>query len=134
MAEKPRRPRDDDDDEVEAPRPKKKPRPPADDDVDDYDDAPQQKKRKRSGVETLIPYKNGMALAAYYCGVFSLIPIVGFLLGPVAIVLGILGIAKARQAKKQAGGMGHAIAGIILGIAGIIAWPIVGLAMGLYGK
>ena len=140
MAEKPRRPRDDDD---EAPRPKKgpppapgggpkpKPKPkPVDvddepDEVDDYDDAPRPKKKKKGpgGVQRVIPYKNGPALAAYYCGVFGLIPVLGFALGPVAIVLGILGFLKAKKSAK-AGGIGHAIAGIILGFIGIILWPI----------
>lgn len=120
MAEKSKRPRDDDDFEDE-PKPKKKAKRPVEDDEDDFDDAPRPKKRSRSGVETIIPYKNGMALAAYYCGVFGLIPFLGFLLGIVAIILGIIGITKA----KQSGGMGHAIAGIILGIVDLALWPLI---------
>jgi hypothetical protein len=62
----------------------------------------------------LIPYKNGRALAAYYCGVFSLIPCVGLILGPIAFIFGILGLRAAR-ANPRVRGTGHAIAGIVLG-------------------
>jgi hypothetical protein len=65
-------------------------------------------------VSSVIPYKNGKALAAYYCGVFSLIPCAGLLLGPIALILGILGFFYVR-AHPQAKGTGHALAGIILG-------------------
>jgi hypothetical protein len=67
------------------------------------------------GVSTIIPYKNAMALIAYYLGVFSLIPIAGLLLGPAALVLGILGLRYANK-HPTAKGTGHAIAGIVLGL------------------
>lgn len=113
----------------------KRPRPQEDDyDEDDYDDAPRPKgKRNRSGVESIIPYKNGTALGAYYCGVFGLIPIIGFLLGIVAIVLGILGLKKASK-FPEAGGKGHAITGIILGVVDLVLWPAVGLALRFLAK
>jgi hypothetical protein len=65
-------------------------------------------------VSTIIPYKNAKALLAYYLGVFSFIPCAGNVLGPAALILGILGL---RYAKKYptAKGAGHAIAGIVLG-------------------
>jgi hypothetical protein len=66
------------------------------------------------GVSTVIPYKNVKALLAYYFGVFSLIPCLGGILGPAALVLGILGLRYARL-NPQAKGSGHAIAGIVLG-------------------
>jgi DNA-directed RNA polymerase subunit RPC12/RpoP len=75
------------------------------DDPDDYDDG---------GVSTLIPYKNARALAAYYCGVFSLIPCLGLILGPIALTLGIMGL-RYVGAHPKARGTGHAWAGIILG-------------------
>ncbi|HWG43350.1 MAG TPA: DUF4190 domain-containing protein [Gemmataceae bacterium] len=65
-------------------------------------------------VSTIIPYKNGRALAAYYCGVFSFIPCAGSLLGPAALILGILGMRYVK-AHPTAKGTGHAIAGIIMG-------------------
>ena len=72
---------------------------------DDYDD---------DGLSTLIPYKNGKALAAYYVGVFSLIPCLGLILGPIAIIFGLLGLRYVRE-HPRAHGTGHAWAGIILG-------------------
>ena len=65
----------------------------------------------------VIPYKNGMALAAYYCAVFSFIPLAGCLLGPVAIVLGVMGIVYANKHPK-ARGTGHAVVGILGGLVG----------------
>jgi predicted Zn finger-like uncharacterized protein len=65
-------------------------------------------------VSTIIPYKNGRALGAYYLGVFSLIPCAGLLLGPAALILGILGLRYVK-AHPTAKGTGHAIAGIIMG-------------------
>jgi hypothetical protein len=65
-------------------------------------------------VATIIPYTNPKALIAYYCGVFALIPCAGALLGPVALVLGILGLSYVKQ-HPTAKGTGHAIAGIVLG-------------------
>src|SRR5262249_42831092 len=65
-------------------------------------------------VSTIIPYKNGRALAAYYLGVFGLIPCLGLLLGPAALILGILGMRYVK-ANPTAKGTGHAIAGIIMG-------------------
>jgi hypothetical protein len=110
------------DDEDEKPRVKKRPR----DEVDDYDDAPPRKRKKSSskddgGLGTLVPYRNGPALAAYYCGVFSFIPVLCFLLGPIAFILGLIGVFKAKKNPK-ARGMGHAIAGIICGIVAPPLW------------
>jgi WD40 repeat protein len=65
-------------------------------------------------VSTIIPYKNARALSAYYCGVFSLIPCLGLALGPIALVLGILGLRYVK-AHPTAKGTGHAIAGVIMG-------------------
>ena len=73
-------------------------------------------------VSTLIPYKNGRALLAYYLGVFSFIPCVGMLLGPAAFVLGILGLRFAK-ANPTAKGAGHAIAGIVMGaLTSLLYW------------
>lgn len=65
-------------------------------------------------VSTMIPYKNPQALIAYYCGVFGLIPCLGAILGPVAIILGILGLRYVKT-HPTAKGTGHAITGIVLG-------------------
>ena len=62
-----------------------------------------------SATDHLIPVKNPKALIAYYFGVFG-IPFIP--LGPIALVLGIMG---ARDAKSLGVGRTHAWVGIILG-------------------
>lgn len=94
-----RRPRDEEDEQDEDERPRRRRR--RDEDDDD------------GGVSTLIPYKNPKALTAYYCGVFALIPCLGAILGPIALIFGILGL-KAVRAHPRMHGTGHAIAGIVL--------------------
>jgi hypothetical protein len=108
----------DDDDEDE--RPKKKSKPARRDDDDDDDDEEERPRKKRKGNSVgggLIPLKNGKALAGYYCAVFSLIPGLGCILGPIAIILGILGLMHLKE-NPEAGGKGHAITAIILGLIG----------------
>lgn len=60
----------------------------------------------------IIPYKNMPALIAYYCGVFSIIPC--FPIGIAALVLGIMGLRKAKQ-HPEVRGKAHAWIGIIVG-------------------
>lgn len=140
-----RRPRDDDD---EDDRPRRRPR---DDDDDDYDDRP---RRRKGGA--IIPYRNGMALASYYCGFGGLICILGAIALAVvtaptpnlaivytmmygggsicallAIGFGIAGCLKANR-DPEARGTAHAIIGIALGgleIIGLILIMIIGLAV-----
>src|SRR5437660_12484108 len=93
---------------------------PRDRDVDYYvDDDDRPRPRRGSGgggIDALIPYRNGMALAAYYCGVFGLIPCVCGLgiVGVVPVTLGILGLKRANE-DPPARGTAHAWTGIILG-------------------
>ena len=88
-------------------------------DEDEEDDRPRRRIRRdeEEGDATggLIPYKNGLALGAYYTGVFSLIPCLGVVLGPIAIVLGFLGLNYANK-HPRARGKAHAIVGIVLGV------------------
>jgi len=130
-----RRPREEEDEEEEERRPAKRRRPRDDeDDYDDDDDRP----RKRRGIEAIIPYHNGMALASYYCSFGGLIAIFGTLawfaftapnpkstlyaslmvvaglLATIAVVFGIIGLIKSRRNRK-ARGTAHAIIGLILG-------------------
>ena len=72
-------------------------------------------------VSIFIPYRNPKALAAYYCGFFALIPGIGFVLGPLAIGLGILGVRYA-SANPNAKGAAHAITGIVLGVVALFCW------------
>lgn len=71
-------------------------------------------------IATIIPYRNAPALVAYYLGVFSLIPCVGFLLGIAAVVLGVMGLNRARQ-YPEAKGKAHAWTGIIIGALVVVA-------------
>jgi hypothetical protein len=62
----------------------------------------------------VIPYKNVAALFAYYCAVFSVIPCLALILGPVAFILGIVGFVQVRK-RPYIRGTAHAWVGIILG-------------------
>ena len=53
-------------------------------------------------------------MTAYYLRVFALIPCLGLLLGPAAIILGCFGIAHKKK-QPTSGGMAHAVVGIVLG-------------------
>ncbi len=132
VADRPRRrpPEEEEDD-----RPRRKRREQEDDEEDDY--RPRRRRRRGGGddgMSTLIPYKNGKALAAYYCGVFALIPCAGLFLGPIALILGILGLKYVGE-HPEAHGTGHAWAGIVLGSLvilghlGAIAFMAVSIAM-----
>jgi hypothetical protein len=106
-----RRPRNDEPDDG---RPRRRRR--DDDDFDDDFDRPRRRRREDESDATggLIPYKNGMALGAYYTGVFSLIPCFGLILAPIALVLGFMGFNYANK-HPSASGKAHAITGIVLG-------------------
>jgi hypothetical protein len=62
----------------------------------------------------LMPYKNVHALAAYYLGVFSIIPFLGIALGIAAFIFGIKGLRNAREHPEVKGKV-HAWVGIIAG-------------------
>jgi serine/threonine protein kinase len=69
----------------------------------------------------VIPYKNPPALIAYYCGVFSLIPIIGIIVGIPGIILGVVGLWRSR-ANPPIKGAVHAWIGIILGGLATMLW------------
>jgi len=64
------------------------------------------------------PPKSGLAIASLILGLLSFIPLVGVLLGIIAVIIGILGVSQIK--KKTLGGRKLAIAGIVLGILGIV--------------
>ncbi|MFK7766871.1 MAG: DUF4190 domain-containing protein [Mariniblastus sp.] len=66
----------------------------------------------------VIPYKNPKALVAYYLGILSGLPLIGFPLGIAAFVLGILGL---RDRKKNPAIKGSVHAGIGIGCGGLFA-------------
>ncbi len=63
----------------------------------------------------LFPTKNPPALAAYYLGIFSLIPLVGIPMGITAVVIGIKALRNAREHPEVKGKI-HAWVGIIAAI------------------
>jgi hypothetical protein len=69
----------------------------------------------------IIPYKNPPALIAYYLGLFSLFPVLGFFLGVAALVLGIIGLKK-RQENPAVKGSVHAWIGIGCGTVTALFW------------
>ena len=60
---------------------------------------------------------NGWLLCSYYMGVFSVLPVAGILLGPVAVVMGIYGLLQRRK-KNQDSGLWMGRVGIVVGMLG----------------
>jgi len=73
-----------------------------------------QRPTEDSALGGLIPYKNVPALVGYYLAVFALIPCVGIPLGIAAIVLGAIGLGRAKN-HPEARGKVHAWFAIIFG-------------------
>lgn len=65
-------------------------------------------------ISAVIPYRNMPAVISYYLAVFSLIPCLGIPLGLAAVVLGAIGLKRARE-QPECKGRVHAWTGIILG-------------------
>ncbi len=81
----------------------------------------------------LIP-RNSDALIAYYCGVFSIIPCLGTILGPIALIYGIRGVKLANREPHRKGKV-HAWVGIVAGglcgllnLSGLVLWLVVMIA------
>ncbi|MCC7493020.1 MAG: hypothetical protein IT204_11750 [Fimbriimonadaceae bacterium] len=71
-------------------------------------------------ITVFVPYHNPRALAAYYLGVFSLIPCLGCPLGLAALGLGLAGL-RHSNAVPTAGGRLHAWVGILVGgLCGVV--------------
>jgi hypothetical protein len=77
--------------------------------------------RQRDSTGGIIPYKNPPALAAYYLGLFSILPVVGLVLGLAAVPLGIMGLRR-RKAMPEVKGTAHAWVGIGCGSLTILLW------------
>jgi hypothetical protein len=60
---------------------------------------------------------NGTANSAYTFGLISLVPCLGAVFGPLAVVLGLMGLSFARR-TPDAGGRGRARSGIWFGCLG----------------
>jgi hypothetical protein len=94
--------------------------------VDRYLDRPIDVRRQGSEINTLIPYTNPMALIGYYFGVFSLVPVFAILLGPAALVLGILGL---RFVQNNPAAKGTVHAWVAIGLGSITFLANIGLLM-----
>ncbi|HEX5043767.1 MAG TPA: hypothetical protein VFV75_12725 [Candidatus Polarisedimenticolaceae bacterium] len=82
-------------------------------------------------VGRMIPTGNPAALTAYYLGIFALVPFLGALLGPLALVLGIKGLKAAPRVPGQVGKV-HARIGLVLGILTTLAnWGVMVMMCGL---
>ena len=77
----------------------------------------QPRNQQEEAVATVIPYRNPMALAAYYMGIFSILPVIGLFLGGAAFICGILGL---RHASRNEGAHGRAHAAIGIGCGGLL--------------
>lgn len=83
-------------------------------------------RRPDSPLAIIVPYRNPRALAAYYCAVFSILPVTALILAPLAVVLGIAGLRRARR-DPHARGAGHAWFAIVLGgLMALLNWGVVG--------
>ena len=76
----------------------------------------------------IIPYKNPKALIAYYLGIFSGFPVIGFFLAVPALVLGIMGL-RDRNRNPAIKGSIHAGIGIGCGAIFTLVWGVVIIGM-----
>lgn len=65
-------------------------------------------------METLIPAHNPKALIGYYLAVFSIIPLLGIVLGIAGFILGIMGLKEANR-NPAVKGKAHAWVAIVVG-------------------
>ena len=70
--------------------------------------------------ETLVPTRNQHALMGYYFAVFSVIPMIGLGLGPIAIWNGIRGLGAIKE-KPELPGKTHGVVAVTLGSITTIA-------------
>ncbi|MBW2981250.1 DUF4190 domain-containing protein [Candidatus Woesearchaeota archaeon] len=66
--------------------------------------------------------KKGLAIASLVCGLLFWFSIPGFICSVLAIIFGVMQLNKIKKKPKEFGGKGMAIAGLVLGIVGIIFW------------
>lgn len=84
---------------------------------------------KRTGFTRFVPLRNKRSLIGYYFAIASLIPILGVVLGPIAVFNGLEGLNHARRFPKH-GGRAHGIVAVTIGsltcvlnLLGLCLWP-----------
>jgi hypothetical protein len=75
----------------------------------------------RSGTTTQTQNGNGLAIAGLVCGLVGLV-FANVILGPLAIIFGGVGWARANRGAKH---RGMAIAGVVLGVVDLIIFGVV---------
>lgn len=80
-------------------------------DLTELDDEPLP---KRTGFMRFVPPRNGRALTGYYLAIASLIPVLGIVLGPIAVFNGVEGLNHVRQFPTH-GGRAHGWVAVVLG-------------------
>ncbi|MCA9399270.1 MAG: DUF4190 domain-containing protein [Candidatus Omnitrophica bacterium] len=69
----------------------------------------------------------GFAVASFILGLFFLIPLLGTLLGILAIIFGIIALSQISKNKETLKGGWMAVTGIVLGALSVLIVPILGL-------
>jgi len=74
--------------------------------------------------------KKGLAIASMVCGLLFWFSIPGLILSILALVFSLVQLNRIKKKPKEYGGKGMAIAGLVLGIIGVLFW-IFALALAL---
>jgi hypothetical protein len=82
-----------------------------------------------SGTPTRTQDANGLAIAGLVCGLVGLL-LVNYVLGPLAIIFGGIGWARANRGARH---RGMAIAAVILGVIDIVVWVVLIVVIAKHG-
>lgn len=82
-------------------------------------------------MDHVIPTRNQPALLGYYYSIFGLLPMVGLLLGPVAVVYGLIGLDRGNHLPRHIG-YGHALFAVVAGMIGTIMSYTLAVSVGVF--
>lgn len=82
-------------------------------------------------MDHVIPTRNQPALLGYYYSIFGLLPVAGLLLGPVAMVYGLIGLERGNRLPRHIG-YGHALFAVVAGMIGTIISYALAIAAGVF--
>jgi len=90
-------------------------------------------KRKTKFVETEYVEKKDkvFAITSFVCGLLFWVPLFNVILGPLAVVFGVLSIRRVREDPERYGGQVLAVIGVILGVISVI-FTVVGVYITLF--